>query len=338
VVLRRAAVLACALLLVAQVAESQSRRSRGARLRNAYRDSVAAESLRAVRDSIVRAAERSSKSAWDDTLRAVRAQIMSRARSRQSTDSDSTRFTQVARNRRPGDLTATAEFTEPAAESSVTPLRSRSAASQRTRALAAKDRDLRIVISIDDRELWVVLRTDTLLTASVAVSMDESMTYAGRTWRFETPSGLRRVLGKKGDPVWIPPDWHYAEVAQRHSLKLAPLKAGRTPLSDGNWLEVRDSVIGLVDKYDKEYEALPLDEEIVFDGTLFIPPMGTLNRRIEGELGLHALDLGSGYLLHGTPYKASIGTAVTHGCIRLHDEDIEWLYDMIPVGAKVYIY
>ena len=56
------------------------------------------------------------------------------------------------------------------------------------------------------------------------------------------------------------------------------------------------------------------------------------------ELGLHALDLGSGYLLHGTPYKASIGTAVTHGCIRLHDEDIEWLHDMIPVGAKVYIF
>jgi len=338
VVLSRAAVLAFALLVSAEVAESQSRRSRGARLRNAYRDSVAAESLRAVRDSILRAGERSSKSAWDDTLRAVRAQIMSRARSRQTTDSDSTRYAQVARDRRPGDLTATAEFAAPAAESSIAPSRSRTAASQRTRALAAKDRDLRIVISIDDRELWVVLRTDTLLAAPVAVSMDESMTYAGRTWRFETPSGLRRVLGKKGNPVWTPPDWHYAEVAQRHSLKLAPLKAGRTTLSDGNWLEVRDSVIGLVNKYDKEYESLPLDEEIVFDGTLFIPPMGTLNRRIEGELGLHALDLGSGYLLHGTPYKASIGTAVTHGCIRLHDEDIEWLYDMIPVGAKVYIY
>ena len=334
-VLRRAAVLAFALLTVAEVAESQSRRSRGARLRNAYRDSVAAESLRAVRDSIARAGERSSKSAWDDTLRAVRAQLMNRARSRRSTDSDSTRFTRVAS---PGDLTATAEFAEPAAESTITPSRSRHAASQRTRALAARDRDLRIVISIDDRELWVVLGTDTLLTAPVAVSMDESMTYAGRTWRFETPSGLRRVLGKKGNPVWTPPDWHYAEVARRHSLKLASMKAGRTILSDGHWLEVRDSVIGLVDKYDREYEPLPLDEEIVFDGTLFIPPFGTLNRRIEGELGLHALDLGSGYLLHGTPYKASIGTAVTHGCIRLHDEDIEWLYDMIPVGAKVYIY
>jgi L,D-transpeptidase YbiS len=50
------------------------------------------------------------------------------------------------------------------------------------------------------------------------------------------------------------------------------------------------------------------------------------------------LNLGDGYLLHGTPYKESIGLAATHGCVRLRDEDIEWLYDHVPVGTKVYIY
>jgi lipoprotein-anchoring transpeptidase ErfK/SrfK len=63
-----------------------------------------------------------------------------------------------------------------------------------------------------------------------------------------------------------------------------------------------------------------------------------VNRRIEGQLGHHMLDTGNGFLLHGTPYKASIGTAATHGCIRLRDEDIQWLYEMLPVGTKVYIY
>jgi lipoprotein-anchoring transpeptidase ErfK/SrfK len=29
---------------------------------------------------------------------------------------------------------------------------------------------------------------------------------------------------------------------------------------------------------------------------------------------------------------------VTHGCIRLYDEDIEWLYERVPVGTAVYIY
>lgn len=216
--------------------------------------------------------------------------------------------------------------------------RERDASSTRTLAAANADPDLRIVISMDDRTLWALIGKDTLLGAPIAVSMDETLEYAGRRWRFETPRGVRKVLEKKEDPVWIPPDWHYAEVARRNALKLSPMKAGRTPLSNGRYLEVRDSLVGIVVPGYLEFTPLRTDEEIVFDETLFIPPMGTLNRRIEGELGLFALDLGNGYLLHGTPYKSSIGQAVTHGCVRLHDEDIQWLHDMMPVGTKVYIY
>ena len=29
---------------------------------------------------------------------------------------------------------------------------------------------------------------------------------------------------------------------------------------------------------------------------------------------------------------------MTHGCVRLADDDIEWLYENVPVGTKVYIY
>ena len=76
----------------------------------------------------------------------------------------------------------------------------------------------------------------------------------------------------------------------------------------------------------------------MFDNTLFIPPQGTKHRSIQGELGHYRLDLGDGYLLHGTPYARSIGAAVTHGCVRLADDDIEWLYENVPVGTKVYIY
>ena len=81
-----------------------------------------------------------------------------------------------------------------------------------------------------------------------------------------------------------------------------------------------------------------LDEHIVFDNTLFIPPADTKHRQIAGELGHFRLTLGDGYQLHGTPYANSIGAAVTHGCVRLHDEDVEWLYDNIPVGTKVYLF
>jgi len=203
---------------------------------------------------------------------------------------------------------------------------------------ADRDNELRVVVSLNDRKLWALIGPDTLLTAPVAVSTDETLTYAGRSWTFETPRGVRTVLAKRENPVWIPPEWHYAEVAREEGLKLAAMKPGRTMLSDGNWLEVRDGEVGVVDRTTREFAVLPTDEEVIFDNTLFIPPVGTKNRRIEGELGHHMLDTGDGFLLHGTPHKATIGTAATHGCIRLRDADIQWLYDMIPVGTRVYIY
>jgi hypothetical protein len=216
--------------------------------------------------------------------------------------------------------------------------RADSIASMRTRVTADRDHDLRIVVSLNDRELWAIIGSDTLLKAPVAVSTDETLEYAGKSWRFETPRGVRSVIAKKENPVWIPPEWHYAEVARENGLGLASMKAGKTVLRNGNWLEVRENQVGVVDQSSGQFAFLPTDEEVIFDETLFIPPVGTLNRRIEGELGRHMLDTGNGFLLHGTPHKATIGTAATHGCIRLRDADIQWLYDMMPVGTKVYIY
>jgi len=213
-----------------------------------------------------------------------------------------------------------------------------SVASVRTRSAALLETGLRIVISLNDRQLWLMLGSDTLYSAPVAVSTDSTLEYSGKTWRFETPRGIRSVLAKHENPVWIPPDWHYAEVARDHSLALAAMKRRRTILSDGNWLEVRNDTVGVVDAASREFATLPTNEEIVFDGTLFIPPVSSVNRRIEGELGFHSLDTGDGILLHGTPHKASIGEATTHGCIRLRDEDILWLYQITPLEARVYIY
>jgi lipoprotein-anchoring transpeptidase ErfK/SrfK len=75
----------------------------------------------------------------------------------------------------------------------------------------------------------------------------------------------------------------------------------------------------------------------VFDGRLFIPPIGTRNRRLDGDLGRFALDLGQGYMIHGTMDEGSIGEASTHGCIRVGDDDMAWLFEVIPVGTRVLI-
>jgi hypothetical protein len=144
------------------------------------------------------------------------------------------------------------------------------------------------------------------------------------------------VLHKVTDPVWTPPDWYYAEVARSNGLHLANIPKRGVGLSDGSRLVVRDSLVGIVFS-DGSFEAMPRDEHIVFGDVLFVPPVGTLHRRISGTLGRFALDLGDGYMIHGTQNQDNVGKTPTHGCMRVRDEDLTWLYDNVPVGAPVTI-
>lgn len=41
------------------------------------------------------------------------------------------------------------------------------------------------------------------------------------------------------------------------------------------------------------------------------------------------------YLIHGTNKPAGVGLRSSHGCIRLYPEDIEQLYDVVPIGTQV---
>ena len=91
---------------------------------------------------------------------------------------------------------------------------------------------------------------------------------------------------------------------------------------------------------DGSESVLTADEgrEIVADGKIIVPPVGTNQRRYEGVLGTHRLNLGNGYAIHGTNQPRTIGHAVSHGCVRVRNEDIDRLYEMVPVGTPVYIY
>lgn len=69
-----------------------------------------------------------------------------------------------------------------------------------------------------------------------------------------------------------------------------------------------------------------------------IPPAGHPSRYEKGVLGAYKLTMADGYLLHGTLYKRFLGMPVTHGCVRLGDEDLEVVYHTLNVGSYVYIY
>ncbi len=67
-------------------------------------------------------------------------------------------------------------------------------------------------------------------------------------------------------------------------------------------------------------------------------PKNRRERYDDVSLGDYALYLGDGYLIHGTIFQTLLGTPVTHGCIRLGDADLEYVYRNVPVGSRVYIH
>jgi lipoprotein-anchoring transpeptidase ErfK/SrfK len=63
---------------------------------------------------------------------------------------------------------------------------------------------------------------------------------------------------------------------------------------------------------------------------------------VRNPLGARALYLWQGnkdtlFRLHGTNEPASIGHAVSSGCIRMLDQDVIDLYNRVPLGAKVIV-
>ncbi len=65
-------------------------------------------------------------------------------------------------------------------------------------------------------------------------------------------------------------------------------------------------------------------------------------RVIDGDdprnpLGERWIDLGNGYGIHGTIDAASIGRAESRGCIRMRNDDVAEVYDLLGVGSQVTI-
>jgi L,D-transpeptidase ErfK/SrfK len=87
------------------------------------------------------------------------------------------------------------------------------------------------------------------------------------------------------------------------------------------------------DKDPSWYPPSSLKEEHAKEGDILpeVVPPGPDN-----PLGRFAMRLGiPGYLIHGTNKPFGVGMRVTHGCIRLYPEDIETLFDQVPVGTQV---
>lgn len=73
-------------------------------------------------------------------------------------------------------------------------------------------------------------------------------------------------------------------------------------------------------------------EEYAADGEILpaVFPAGPDN-----PMGLYALYVGRLYAIHGTNANFGVGLRVSHGCVRLRDDDIKYLFESVPVGTRV---
>lgn len=196
----------------------------------------------------------------------------------------------------------------------------------------------RIIVSTEGRSLWLVRDSTVLFKAPIAVGRNKRLMWKGKEYDFTTPVGKRKVLKKGLAPKWTPPDWHYYEIAQDQGLEPVFLKKKAVvTLADSTRIEVRRTEVGRVNRFGNFWPFTP-GKEIIFDGKVYIPPIGTDQRMVPDVLGTHKLEMGSGYLIHGTNEEGSIGEAVSHGCIRMYNDDVAQLYDLVGVGTPVYIY
>lgn len=199
-----------------------------------------------------------------------------------------------------------------------------------------------LVISIEEHRLWYRTGDSVLFTTEVATGSGKVLERVGSDthWRFETPRGRLAVVSRDTAPIWVPPDWHYVEEAQRRGLGVVRLMRGqRIPVGDDRFVGTRGSDVVI---FDPSGAATPVSmeqgSELALGGNIIIPPFGTNQRKYRGVLGTHRLNLGDGYAIHGTNRPETIGRSVSHGCVRLRNEDIAVLYDIVPIGTPVYIY
>ena len=198
-----------------------------------------------------------------------------------------------------------------------------------------------LVIALADNRISFREGDRVLFESRVASGSGRTLeqTSGGRRWKFDTPRGRLVVERKDVDPLWVPPDWHYIEVARQKRLKIARLERGMTIPTANGVVAVSGNNVVLRTPQGRE---IPYDvgdgREIIVGGRVIIPPYGTNQRQYQGVLGNNRLYLGDGYGIHGTNNPRSIGTSVSHGCIRMRNEDIETLFRIVDVGTPVYIY
>jgi lipoprotein-anchoring transpeptidase ErfK/SrfK len=191
-----------------------------------------------------------------------------------------------------------------------------------------QDSNFVITVSTAENKVYARRNGQLVFEAVCSTGKNETLRAGGRTMVFRTPIGRFRIKSKEEAPKWVPPDWHYIEEANKEGMEVVRLERGQTI---GDLTVSGNEVLS---------NGIPIEggQTIVRGGAIIIPPVGTTARQYPDVLGTHRLNLGDGYALHGTQAVKQLGQSVSHGCVRLHNDDIARLFTMANVGDEVIIY
>ncbi len=191
-----------------------------------------------------------------------------------------------------------------------------------------QDSNFVITVSTTENKVYARSNGQLVFEAVCSTGSNSTLVTSSGTKVFRTPIGRFRIQSKEENPKWVPPDWHYVEEAQKNGLGVVQLKRGQN---------IGGLTVSGTEVLDNGY---PVSEGslITRGGAVVIPPVGTRARQFPDVLGTHRLNLGDGYALHGTQAVAQLGRNVSHGCVRLHNDDISRLFAMANVGDEVIIY
>ena len=214
-----------------------------------------------------------------------------------------------------------------------------------------------ILVSTAENKLWLRSNGQTVFEAVCSTGKGTTLAVDGKTLVFDTPIGKLHVVQKEENPQWVPPDWHYVEEARKNGMRVVHLNRGDT--LDARTAQPARSDTGFWSLFRGKKNNNPVlkvkgDTVVISDGTnerelapgttitagdaIVVPPVDTKQRHYDKVLGKYRLELGDGYGIHGTDEPEKLGQSVSHGCVRVGDDDIARLYQMVNVGDTVIIY
>lgn len=130
-------------------------------------------------------------------------------------------------------------------------------------------------------------------------------------------STAKNGFGEQKDSEKTPRGWHVVRAKIGKDLPLNTVFVGRRPNGE---------------LYDAKLMAEQPGRDLVLTRILWLSGLEL------GKNRLGAVDSMQRYIyIHGTPEVNPIGVPLSHGCVRMRNEDVLHLFDLVDVGTKVLI-